>query len=182
MKQFYLFICLVWAGMLPVMAQKALKDKRPNIIVILADDLGYSDLGCFGGEIQTPHLDKMAQNGMRFTQFYNISRCCPTRASLLTGLYNHDAGIGHMTSKRNDQAYKGHLGKDVVTIAEVLKEAGYNTAMTGKWHVSNTITQPTKEAQLKWLSHREQHPLFSPADQYPTQRGLINIMAPSGGD
>lgn len=172
MKQFCLLICWVLAGTMPALAQKSPKDKRPNIVVILADDLGYSDLGCFGGEIQTPNIDKMAQNGIRYTQFYNISRCCPTRASLLTGLYNHDAGIGHMTTKRNDQAYKGHIGKDAVTIAEVLKDAGYNTAMTGKWHVSNTITQPTKEAQLKWLSHQEQHPLFSPADQYPTQRGF----------
>lgn len=148
------------------------KDKRPNIVLILADDLGYSDLGCYGGEIKTPNLDNIANNGIRFTQFYNISRCCPSRASLLTGLYNHSAGIGHMTTYQDDQAYKGHIGKNAVTIAEVLKSAGYRTAMAGKWHVSNTITQPTPEGQLKWLSHQEQHPLFSPIDQYPTNRGF----------
>ncbi|MBZ4191950.1 arylsulfatase [Niabella beijingensis] len=148
------------------------KDKRPNIILILADDLGYSDLGCFGGEIHTPNLDGLAKNGLQFTQFYNISRCCPTRASLLTGLYNHDAGIGAMTAHKDDQAYKGHLGKNTVTIAEVLKQAGYRTAMSGKWHVSNTVSQSTEAAQLKWLSHQEQHPLFSPIDQYPTSRGF----------
>lgn len=171
-NKFCLLIGMVLAGYLPLGAQKISKDKRPNIVVILADDLGYSDLGCYGGEIKTPNLDQLAGNGIRFTQFYNISRCCPTRASLLTGLYNHDAGIGDMTTYRNDQAYKGYIGKDAVTIAEVLKDAGYNTAMTGKWHVSNTITQPDKEAQLRWLSHQEQHPLFSPIEQYPTQRGF----------
>src|SRR6185295_4595049 len=69
---------------------------RPNVIVILSDDMGYSDLGCYGGEIKTPHLDALARGGLRFTQFYNTARCCPTRASLLTGLYSHQAGVGHM--------------------------------------------------------------------------------------
>lgn len=147
-------------------------DKRPNIIVILADDLGFSDLGCYGGEINTPNLDRIAKQGIQFKQFYNISRCCPTRASLLTGLYNHDAGVGDMTTPQNDEGYKGYLGKNTVTIAEVLKEAGYHTAMTGKWHVSNTIVQKTNEKQLKWLHHQESHPLFSPLEQYPTSRGF----------
>ncbi|WP_256004073.1 arylsulfatase [Pedobacter deserti] len=147
------------------------KPKKPNIILILADDLGYSDLGCYGGEINTPNLDRIAKQGMQFTQFYNVSRCCPTRASLLTGLYNHDAGIGHMTTAENDSGYRGHLGKNTVTIAEVLKQAGYSTAMVGKWHVSNTITQE-KEEQIKWLSHRAEYPLFSPLEQYPTKRGF----------
>ncbi|WP_346238837.1 arylsulfatase [Niabella insulamsoli] len=172
MKQSFLIILLIAAGICRANPEPPAKDKRPNIILILADDLGYSDLGCFGGEVQTPNLDQMAKAGIRFTQFYNISRCCPTRASLLTGMYNHDAGIGDMTTQKDNQAYKGHLGKDVVTIAEVLKEAGYQTAMTGKWHVSNTITQPNKEAQLRWLNHQEQHPLFSPIEQYPTNRGF----------
>jgi arylsulfatase len=70
---------------------------KPNIIVILSDDMGYSDLGCFGGEIRTPNLDRLAANGLRYTRFYNTGRCCPTRASLLTGLYAHQAGIGEMT-------------------------------------------------------------------------------------
>src|SRR5688572_25443304 len=124
---------------------KPKKDGRPNIILIMADDLGYSDIGCFGGEIATPNLDHLAANGLRFSQFYNTSRCCPTRASLLTGLYNHQAGIGEMTTDRNEPAYRGFLIPNSVTIAEVLRRAGYRIAMTRKWHVSHTIEQPTKE-------------------------------------
>jgi len=148
------------------------KDKRPNIIVILADDMGYSDLGCYGGEIHTPNIDYLAKNGVRFTQFYNTSRCCPTRASLLTGLYNHDAGIGEMTEDRKEPGYRGHLTSNTVTLAEVLKAAGYHTGMSGKWHVSNTVVQGTKEAQLDWLNHKTNYPAFSPLDQYPTARGF----------
>ena len=147
-------------------------NKRPNIIVILADDLGYSDLGCYGGEIDTPNLNYLANNGMRFTQFYNTSRCCPSRASLLTGLYNHEAGIGEMTTDRHLPGYRGHITKNTVTLAEVLKSAGYHTAMSGKWHVSNTVVQPTPEKQLNWLDHHEEHPLFSPIEQYPINRGF----------
>jgi arylsulfatase A-like enzyme len=148
------------------------KDKRPNIIVILADDLGYSDIGCYGGEIQTPNLDYLAKNGIRFTQFYNTSRCCPTRASLLTGLYNHAAGIGEMTEDRHEPGYRGHITTNTVTLAEVLKTAGYRTGMSGKWHVSNTIEQSTRQAQMDWLNHKTHHPVFSPPDQYPTSRGF----------
>lgn len=148
------------------------KDKRPNIIIILADDLGYSDLGCYGGEISTPNLDYLAANGVRFTNFYNTSRCCPSRASLLTGMNNHNAGIGEMTTDRHLPGYRGHITDSVATIAELLKQAGYHTAMSGKWHVSNTIEQPTKEAQLKWLNHQLDAPLFSPVEQYPTNRGF----------
>ncbi len=115
---------------------------RPNIIVIMSDDMGYSDIGCYGSEIETPHLDRLAADGLRFTQFYNTARCCPTRASLLSGLYQHQAGIGWMTSENarnsNDTGYPGYrgtLGRDCVTIAEVLKASGYRTMMTGKWHV-----------------------------------------------
>jgi arylsulfatase A-like enzyme len=85
------------------------KPKRPNIIVIMADDLGFSDIGAYGGEINTPNIDYLAQNGIRFTQFYNTSRCCPTRASLLTGLYNHQAGIGKMTDAEDAPGYLGHI-------------------------------------------------------------------------
>ena len=148
------------------------KDERPNIVLILADDLGYSDLGCYGGEVQTPNLNHLAENGLRFSQFYNTSRCCPSRASLLTGLYNHEAGIGEMTTDRNLPGYRGHITDNAVTIAEVLKSAGYHTAMAGKWHVSNTIVQETPEKQLNWLNHHEFHPRFSPQGQYPTDRGF----------
>src|SRR5690349_7364640 len=153
-------------------AKKATKDRRPNIVLILADDLGYSDIGCYGGEISTPNLDYLAANGVRFRKFYNTSRCCPTRASLLTGMYNHNAGIGEMTTDRNLPGYRGHITENTVTLADVLKEAGYHTAMSGKWHVSTTLEQPTNEAQLNWLNHHEQHPLFSPIEQYPVNRGF----------
>ena len=107
----------------------------PNIIVILVDDMGFSDIGCYGSEIPTPHLDALAAGGLRFTQFYNTGRCCPTRASLLTGLYSHQAGVGHMTEDKGVPGYRGRLNDQCVTIAEVLKPAGYFTAMSGKWHV-----------------------------------------------
>lgn len=109
--------------------------KKPNIIIILADDMGYSDIGCFGSEIKTPHLDELAAGGLRMTQFYNASRCCPTRASLLTGLYQHQAGVGDMVNTRKQPAYQGYLNQHCVTIAEVLKQGGYSTFMAGKWHV-----------------------------------------------
>ncbi len=110
---------------------------RPNIILIMSDDMGYSDIGCYGGEIYTPNLDKLASNGLRFKQFYNTSRCCPTRASLITGLYPHQAGIGHMTDAGHKlKPYIGDLSNKAMTIAEVLKINGYSTYMSGKWHVT----------------------------------------------
>jgi len=108
---------------------------RPNIVLIMADDMGYSDLGCFGSGISTPNLDQLAGNGLIMTQFYNTGRCCPSRASLLTGVYQHQAGIGDMTADRGLPSYQGFLNHRVVTLAEVLKMSGYHTLMTGKWHV-----------------------------------------------
>ncbi|MBL7113249.1 MAG: arylsulfatase [Bacteroidales bacterium] len=116
-------------------------DERPNIILIMADDMGYSDLGCFGSEINTPNLDKLAAEGLRITQFYNAGRCCPTRASLLTGLYQHQAGVGDMVSDFGIPAYQGYLNKECVTLGEVMKLNGYNTYMAGKWHVGGEPEQ-----------------------------------------
>lgn len=171
------FLSILLSGcVLGTSAQKA--PKRPNIVVILADDMGFSDAGCYGGEIHTPNLDWLAANGLRYRQFYNTSRCCPTRASLLTGLYNHQAGIGKMTDAEDEPGYRGHLTENAVTLAEVLRGAGYHTAMSGKWHVSNTNGQTDAsgkadaKAQLNWLNHHESHPLFSPLEQYPTSRGF----------
>ncbi|MGY8658509.1 MAG: arylsulfatase [Verrucomicrobiales bacterium] len=129
-------------------------ETRPNIIIIMADDMGYSDIGCYGGEIKTPNLDALAANGMRFTQFYNTARCCPTRATLLTGLYAHQAGIGHMTSNYGIPQYQGFLNKECLTIAEALKPAGYRTYMSGKWHVTPKVKAT------------------DPKDNWPRQRGF----------
>ncbi len=110
--------------------------QRPNILVILSDDVGFSDIGCYGGEIQTPNLDALARDGLRFTQFYNTARCCPTRTSLLTGLHPHQAGVGHMMEDRAHAGYRGQLNRQSVTLAEALKPAGYRNYAVGKWHVT----------------------------------------------
>src|SRR2546429_7940249 len=108
---------------------------RPNIVVILADDMGYSDIGCYGSEIETPNIDRLAAGGVRFTQFYNCARCCPTPASLLTGLYPHQAGGGAMTADEGAPRYRGHLPPDAVTNAQVLKAARHPTLIAGEGRV-----------------------------------------------
>ena len=118
----------------PLTSAATTADPRPNIVIILADDLGFSDLGCYGGEIHTPNLDRLAQEGLRFTQFYNCARCNPTRASLLTGLYPHEAGVGGPVNFL-PPAYMGRLNDQCVTIAECLRAVGYRTLMSGKWHL-----------------------------------------------
>lgn len=130
------------------------KGERPNIIVIMTDDMGYSDLGSFGGEIETPNLDKLAHDGVRFTQFYNTARCCPSRAALLTGNYSHQAGVGHMLRRTGHPGYSDHLSTDTVTMGEVLQQAGYNTYAVGKWHVARSINKN------------------GPKDHWPLQRGF----------
>ncbi len=110
-------------------------DDRPNIVLIMVDDLGYSDLGCFGGEISTPNIDRLANGGLRLTQLYNSARCCPTRASLMTGLYPHQAGVGFMAADNGMPGYRGFLTDRCVTTAQLLKKGGYKTYLSGKWHL-----------------------------------------------
>ncbi|MBI9072973.1 MAG: arylsulfatase [Melioribacteraceae bacterium] len=133
------------------------KEVRPNIIVIMADDMGYSDLGCYGSEIETPNLDKLASEGLKYTQFYNTARCCPTRASLLTGLYPHQTGLGWMTKvDLGRPGYKGEINSNCVTLGEVLKQSGYSTYVSGKWHVNKD----------------EECDQDSPKHNWPLQRGF----------
>ena len=127
---------------------------RPNIILIMGDDMGISDLGCYGSEIDTPNLDSLAEGGLRFTQFYNTARCCPTRASLLSGLYPHQAGVGHMMNDRGHDGYRGELNRNCLTIAEALQTAGYGTYMAGKWHLTSKTAAD------------------GPKDNWPRQRGF----------
>ena len=149
------------------------QDTKPNIILIMSDDMGYSDIGAYGGEINTPNLDQLASNGLRFTQFYNTSRCCPTRASLLTGLYPHQAGIGHMVYDSGTSAYRGDLSHNAVTIAEVLKQAGYSTYMSGKWHVTPyVIENPDKENWPKQRGFDRFFGMIAGAGSYYDPRSL----------
>ena len=128
----------------------AVSGAKPNIIVILVDDMGFSDIGCYGGEIRTPNVDALAKGGVRFTQFYNTARCCPTRASLMSGLYPHQTGVGHMVDNPKPfPGYTGDLNQNCVTIAEVLKGSGYQTMMSGKWHVT-----PVTESKHNWPRQR----------------------------
>jgi len=140
--------------LLPLLVVCGFAAPRPNIIWIMSDDMGYSDIGCYGSEIDTPVLDGLAAKGLRYTQFYNTARCCPTRATLLTGLYAHQAGIGHMMSDRGYDGYRGDLNQSCRTVAETLKPAGYKSYISGKWHVTKH-TAPT-----------------GPKDNWPIQRGF----------
>lgn len=119
----------------PSPAAAAAAGKKPNVLLIVADDLGFSDLGCYGGEIETPVLDSLAKGGVKLTQFYNTGRCCPSRASILTGHYPHRVGLGHMTQDIGRKGYSGSVSKDAQTIAQVLKPAGYRSFISGKWHL-----------------------------------------------
>ena len=146
-------------SLLAVVAEEVTPDsslnKKPNIVLIMLDDMGYSDLGCYGGEIETPNIDTLAKNGVKFSQFYNSGRCCPTRASMLTGLYPHRSGVGHMASRDYGfKGYKGELRPEAATIAENLKAAGYDTWMAGKWHLS-----------INWSQDGSKH-------NWPLQRGF----------
>lgn len=135
---------------------------RPNIVLILADDLGFADLGITGSEIRTPNLDALANDGVLMTSMYNCARCCPTRASLLTGLYPHSAGVGHMGANLGTPAYQGFLRNDSATIAEHLRASGYRTLMSGKWHVAGDFMAREVDS---WRVGDVDHPT-------PRQRGF----------
>lgn len=168
-------LLILLPGLIPLRAAEPGSPPRqvqgpPHIVIILADDMGYSDIGCYGGEVKTPHLDKMAGEGLRFTQFYNTGRCCPTRAALLTGLYPHQAGIGHMVGPGKQPGkqpgYLGHLNDRSVTIAEVLRAAGYRTGAFGKWHVT----------PFDYVSEEAPH-----RDSWPLQRGFDRFVGSLAG-
>ncbi|GAB5561542.1 MAG: arylsulfatase [Synoicihabitans sp.] len=151
-------------------------DDRPNVIIILADDMGFSDIGAYGGEIETPTLDKLAGGGVKFSRFYNSARCCPTRASLMTGLHPHQTGIGWMTNPPDSgkmdhgpefPSYRGFLNRNSVTIAEVLRESGYATFLAGKWHLG--------------INARDRWPLQRGFEKfYGSLAGATNFFTPKG--
>jgi len=143
-------------------SKPASEGNRPNIIVILVDDMGYSDIGCYGSTILTPNVDRLATKGVRFTQMYNCARCCPSRASLLTGLYPHQTGVGHMVNDLGHPSYRGYLNDRCVTIAEVLQASGYHTLMSGKWHVGGRYDLRKPET---WRPGEDGYP-------YPVTRGF----------
>lgn len=120
-----------------------MKTDKPNVVLILNDDMGYSDIGCYGGEVQTPNLDRLAAGGLRFSQFYNTARCSPSRASMLTGLHPHQTGVGILTYDAGPEGYAGNLNQRCVTIPQALRSNGYRTYMSGKWHVASNLTEPT---------------------------------------
>ena len=145
--------------------------ERPNIVLILADDMGFADLGSYGSEVSTPNLDRLAASGLRFSQMYNSARCCPSRAALLTGLNPHQAGVGHMVADLGPGPYQGYLNRNCVTIAEVLRDNGYRTMMSGKWHVGGDY-------------HREDPADWRPGESgkpTPTQRGFDRFFGILGG-
>jgi arylsulfatase A-like enzyme len=137
---------------------------RPNIVILLADDMGYSDPGCYGGEVQTPNIDSLAAHGVRFSQFYNCSRCCQSRASLLTGAYAQRVGMAE---------FGRTMDLNVPTLAEKLKTGGYQTAIIGKWHLSELPTAPEGPERVKWINHQVELPnAFAESGSLPTRRGF----------
>ena len=153
-----------------------MNDQQPNVVLILNDDMGYSDIGCYGGEIETPNLDRLAANGLRFSQFYNTARCSPSRASMLTGLHPHQTGVGILTYDSGPEGYAGNLNHRCVTIPQVLKAHGYRTYMSGKWHVASSLDEADRHlaaaARLRRVlrHHHRRRQLLRPEHAHARQR------------
>lgn len=158
-----------------------MSNKSTNVIIFLADDLGYSDIGGYGGEIRTPNLDRLANHGVKLSNFHNTPRCSPSRASLLTGIHPHQTGIGILTGNNaSEGGYAGNLNNKCATIAEVLKSNGYITAITGKWHLTNSPNKPNGA----WPTERGFDTFFGTLDGCATYfrpgtltRGMENVEA-----
>src|SRR5882672_4360912 len=165
LPKWYLALACIFALVIKCLAAQT--NPPPNIVIILADDLGYADLGCYGSEISTPNLDRMAANGLRMTQFYTTPRCCPTRAALLTGLYPQQAGIGGMMEDRGVPGYRGELNRNCLTIAEDLRRADYRTLMVGKWHLCRIHFDGKKQ-----LNYESGTPFWEDKKGWPLQRGF----------
>jgi arylsulfatase len=162
------FIALALSALL-TLAVVAQSNARPNVVVILVDDMGWSDIGGYGGEIPTPNLDALAAKGVRFTQFYSTPRCSPTRASLLTGLYPHQAGMGHLDNvvREGSSGTTGRLNEHCVTMAEVLREAGYFTAMAGKWHLGQQNGSPPWQRGFDRVLNQRVGGIYFPKQNFP---------------
>ena len=152
--------------------QEVESSERPNIVIIMADDMGFSDIGPYGSEINTPNLDRLAAGGIRFTEFFNMARCVPTRASLLTGLYPHQAGLGDMTYDAGIPAYQGDINDQSVTIAQVLQDSGYATYMSGKWHVTAQTGYWATGERAQRPYREGWHPEQTSQHNWPRQRGF----------
>ena len=183
MRFVFLLAAVICSIAAPVLAASATAPARPNIIIILADDMGFSDVGCFGGEIHTPNIDQLASQGVRLTSFYNMARCCPTRASLQSGLYPHQAGVGQMNQDLGDPHYLGHLNEHCATIAELLRQGGYDTAMVGKWHLSNLIVAGDNPDSKKILNFEMPSPISPPGVRatWPFNRGYSQMWGTIAG-
>ena len=152
-------LCALAPSLLATASDARASKPHPNIVIVMADDLGFSDLGCYGGEIQTPNLDSLAVGGLKYLNFYNTARCCPSRASLMTGKYQHAVGMGWMTAVDEHRAgYRGQLSFDHPTLPELLKSIGYQTYMSGKWHLT--------------VDTNFRDPDVVPNGSWPTQRGF----------
>jgi len=175
MKYWFAWFSVAIASCVGIAPQlgSAASPQRPNVVIILADDLGFSDIGCYGGEIRTPNIDSLAADGVRVAQFYNMARCCPTRASLLTGLYPHQAGVGAMNQDLGKPAYQGELNDHCLTIAEVLRAAGYHTGMVGKWHLCHlTIATAPSQKQKAMLAFKDDTQIAPSKRNWPVNRGF----------